>query len=475
MRVVLASLSVLAAVAALSPHTAVRLEWLLLGSELGIDAVNRPIIIAAGLAWALAAFALPAAPLAVKLATLGVVLGNALAIFALDHATLFTGFALMSLSAYGFFLPLSQEARRSAARTYVSYAIVAEVLLFSAMLALVGSSGGATPGWAAALVIAGFGIKAGLVPIHGTLPMSYRHVSVAAAVLLGGGALNAAVLGWLRWLGDVELADPAALGEVLAWLGALGFVFAVALGFTQGHPRAILGYSSVSQVALITIVLGCSLASGSLNLRAAETIALMALFHSVAKSALFVASAGCPQARSWRALWWLVVVVACASLGGMAMTAGYLAKDTLTGISAHVFGPIAGALVLTGPMSVALLTWFVVTVRNSAAAPQGTGMAAALAVAGVGAIALTLWASVTAPVSLASWLSSALPLIAAVLLVAPFNAWAGRERATCGDFAVLVSDSLFQLSTRRWTPALSREDLRRRLAQLLDPKRELHT
>lgn len=475
MRALLLSLAALATVSVTLPDTHWHLDWLLLGAQFGLDAVNRPIILASAFAWAVAALAGPSATPAGRLATCGVIAGNAVAVFALDHTTLFAGFACMSLSAYGFFLPLDDTAKRDAARTYLAFAIIAEVMLFTAMLVLIGSSGTVTPTWATVLVIAGFGVKAGLFPIHGTLPLSYRHVDVAAGALLGGAALSVAVLGWLRWLGDVETAAPAVLGESLAWLGAVGYVFAVGLGFTQGQPRAILGYSSVSQVALITIVLGASLASGPLSLAAAEVIAWLALYHAIAKTALFAASSGYPAVRYRQVLWWLAVAAAIASLGGLAMTAGYLAKQTLVARSEEVFGAVATTLVLTGPLSVALLTWFVLTARKSPTTSNDAVNAAALSMAAAGVLALTAWSATAAPSSIATLLYSTLPLAAAVLVVVPFNAWAGRDRAACGDVAALASDNVFHVLTDKCRPALLNANWRQHVVRLLDPKREVQT
>ncbi len=444
MRIFLISFAALAAAAAAFPAGTIQADWLLLGAQLGIDSINRPIIMASGFAWLLAALVLQRSTPGAAFATVGVTLGNAIVLIALDHATLFTGFAVMSLSAYGFFAPFADRSRRIAARTYISYAIAAEVLLFTAMLSLTAGNPSMLPSWAALLVIFGFGIKAGLVPLHGPLPLTYRHVSTAAAILLGGGALNAAVLGWLRWLGGVELTQPAAIGELLVWLGGLGYVFAVGLGFTQGHPRAILGYSSASQVALITIVLGAALATGPLDNQAAANIALMALFHGIAKTVLFAASAGYPTRTAARVLWWAGVAAAGASLGGLALSAGYLAKQMLVSAAEGMLGPVTGMLAFTGPISVALLTWFALTVRKTTPRNHAATGSAGLLGAVAGVTALTVWAAGQAQVPPAEWLLSALFLLAGASAVIPLRRWAGRDRAVCGDVAVLAGDTLFR-------------------------------
>lgn len=427
MRISLALLGLITlAIGLLAPAFSTTVSWLLLGTTFNLDELNRPILLATGTAWVIAAL-MSGSELAnrVKLALTGVVFGNALVITSGDYISLYCGFAIMSLSAYGLFG--QQRAERQASFIYIVYAMIAELLLFAGMLMLAsrGDFGEAIPLWVSLAVVVGFGVKAGMIPVHGTLPLTYRHVPLAAGIVLAGAAINTGILGWLRWLTDVSIGDGVAFGQAISILGITAYLYAIILALGQRNTRAILGYSSVSQVALIMIVLGAGLADQVTRSDWFAGIALMALFHALAKTGLFAASLGYPADRLAKSLWWATVIVAALSLAGATFTAGYLAKTTLTQATDLQFDVVSDWLWVSSILTTMVVAWFVVRVRSAVSVDYSATQTGGLAVALLVLVILGVWAMLAQSHSLVGILLSLAPIVFAGLL----GVWLGKQRS----------------------------------------------
>jgi Proton-conducting membrane transporter len=81
------------------------------------------------------------------------------------------------------------------------------------------------------LVIMGFGMKIGLVPLHGWMPLTYTAAPIPAAAVLSGAAVKAGVIGLIRFL-PFETALPG-WGDVLVAFGFISAFYGVAIGITQ--------------------------------------------------------------------------------------------------------------------------------------------------------------------------------------------------------------------------------------------------
>ncbi|MGK0338215.1 MAG: formate hydrogenlyase subunit 3/multisubunit Na+/H+ antiporter MnhD subunit [Candidatus Azotimanducaceae bacterium] len=427
MRISLALLGLITlAIGLLAPAFSTTFAWLLLGTTFNLDEINRPILLATGTAWVIAAL-MSGSELSnrVKLALTGVVLGNALVLASGDYISLYCGFAIMSLSAYGLFG--QQRAERQASFVYIVYAMIAELILFAGMLMLAsrGDPGAAIPLCVSLAVVVGFGVKAGMIPVHGTLPLTYRHVPLTAGIVLAGAAINTGILGWLRWLTDVSIEDGAAFGQVISILGIVAYLYAIILALGQRHARAILGYSSVSQVALIMVVLGVGLADQVTRSDWFAGIALMALFHALAKTGLFAASLGYPADRLAKSLWWATVIVAALSLAGATFTAGYLAKITLTQATDLQFDVVSDWLWLSSVLTTLVVAWFVVRVRSAVTVDYSASQTWGLALALLSLVILCVWAVLAQSHSLVGILLSLVP----VLFAASLGGWLGKQRS----------------------------------------------
>ncbi|SER02816.1 multicomponent Na+:H+ antiporter subunit D [Nitrosomonas sp. Nm51] len=107
-----------------------------------------------------------------------------------------------------------------------------------------------------ALLIAGLGVKAALVPLHGWLPQAMIAPAPVSALLHAVAVVKAGAFGIVRVVYDVFGIDFAAgLGvtEPLACLAAITILYGSLRALTQDNLKRRLAFSTVSQVSYITL------------------------------------------------------------------------------------------------------------------------------------------------------------------------------------------------------------------------------
>jgi hydrogenase-4 component B len=154
---------------------------------------------------------------------------------------------------------------------------------------LAGAPGGEL---AAALLIAGFGVKAGLLGLHVWLPLAHPVAPTPASAVLSGAMVKAGLLGWLRFLPLGTAALPV-VGATLVVLGLAGAFLAALAGVLQRDAKTILAYSTVSQMGLLAVGVGLALAEPAAWPLAAAALPLYALHHGCTKAALFLGVPTC--------------------------------------------------------------------------------------------------------------------------------------------------------------------------------------
>ncbi|HVN37644.1 MAG TPA: proton-conducting transporter membrane subunit [Myxococcota bacterium] len=164
-----------------------------------------------------------------------------------------------------------------------------------------------------ALGIGGFGLKAGLVPLHVWLPGAHANAPSHVSALLSGVLLKTGVYGIVRVCGLLP-EPPAWWGGALLGIGVLSAVLGMALAVAQQDLKRLLAYSSIENVGIIAI--GVGLAAIGRSLGRADLVALglggallHVLNHSVFKPLLFFVAGSVLHATGTRRL---------ASLGGLA-------------------------------------------------------------------------------------------------------------------------------------------------------------
>ncbi|MDO5853597.1 MAG: proton-conducting transporter membrane subunit [Thermoplasmata archaeon] len=144
------------------------------------------------------------------------------------------------------------------------------------------------------LLFIGFGTKLGTIPFHAWMPDMYAESPTHTTALLTTLCSNVAVLvlfkGVFSWIGVGEGMET--VGVVLCVLSAATALWGAMESMVQTEPKRILAYSSMENMALVTMCLSLAVVfSGSLpGLCALVTIAglLHTLNHSVFKSLMML-------------------------------------------------------------------------------------------------------------------------------------------------------------------------------------------
>jgi proton-translocating NADH-quinone oxidoreductase chain N len=114
---------------------------------------------------------------------------------------------------------------------------------------------------AAALFVAGFGVKAALVPLHAWLPDAYAQAPGGVSALFAGVVTKAGLIALLRTLG-------ALAGSSISWdvlligAGALNILAGNLFALRQTRVKRLLAYSSLGQLGYIMLGLGIGLREG---------------------------------------------------------------------------------------------------------------------------------------------------------------------------------------------------------------------
>lgn len=296
----------LAAAVWVQPDLTIEWPWLLLGLRLGIDTTGRVFLaltsvlyLAAGI-YARSYLGQAAGRGRFLVFYLVAMAGNLGLILAQDALTFLACYATMSLSAFGLITHDRREESWRAGRIYVALVVLGEVLLFAGLALAATRAGGVAlepmrhalsrgplVEVSVTLLLVGFGIKLGVVPLHFWLPLAHPVAPTPASAVLSGAMIKAGLLGWLRFLplGEVTLPDVGGSCVVLGFLTAF---YGVLVGLTQGNAKTVLAYSSVSQMGLVLVAIGTALGTPGAWPTVSSAVALFACHHAIAKSALFL-------------------------------------------------------------------------------------------------------------------------------------------------------------------------------------------
>ncbi|WP_436785049.1 complex I subunit 5 family protein [Stutzerimonas frequens] len=265
--------------------------------------------------------------------------GNLLLIIATDALSFYLGFSAMSLAAYGLIVHRGGPGPRRAGRLYLQLAIGGEMLLLAGLL--LRSHGAALAfdfaSWQAqpidhlalALLVLGLGLKAGFWPLHVWLPLAHPEAPAPASAVLSGAMLKAGILGVWRCVPE---ADPTltAWSTPLLVVGLFGAFYAAALGLRAAKSKAVLAWSSVSQMGWLLMILALAWSAEAPSPALLTLLVLFGVHHGLAKGALFLAAGMVHEGRLPR-LGWLLLVLPALAIMGAPLTSGaavkYLLKD----------------------------------------------------------------------------------------------------------------------------------------------------
>lgn len=108
------------------------------------------------------------------------------------------------------------------------------------------------------LCLLGFGLKAGLLPLHVWLPPAHAAAPAHVSALMSGVLIKTGIYGIIRFTSLVP-DPPASWGDALFLLGAASAVLGVAFALGQHDLKRLLAWHSVENIGIIVLGLGIGL------------------------------------------------------------------------------------------------------------------------------------------------------------------------------------------------------------------------
>ncbi len=180
------------------------------------------------------------------------------------------------------------------------------------------------------LALAGFGLKAGLFPLHIWLPSAHANAPSHVSAILSGVAIKMGIYGLVRFSGWLPV--PEAAAWTVAILGVVSAVLGVAFALGQHDLKRLLAYHSVENIGIILIGLGFALVAATNGNPAWAQLAFVGGLlhvwnHGLFKALLFLGAGSVLHATGtremsklgglWRAMPW---TAGCFTLGAAAIS-----------------------------------------------------------------------------------------------------------------------------------------------------------
>ena len=228
--------------------------------------------------------------------------GMALLVIARNGIVFMVGWEIMALSA--FFLVTTEDHERNVREAGWIYLVATKVATMSliALVALLRAVSGSytlaplnesslTPGTATAifvLILVGFGVKAGIMPLHVWLPSSHAIAPSHVSAIMSGVIIKMGIYGIVRFTSLVPH-PPVEWGVIMLGLGAVSGVLGVAFAIGQHDLKRLLAYHSIENIGIIVMGIGLALIGRSLGRGEWIILGLSAALLHVWNHALFKA------------------------------------------------------------------------------------------------------------------------------------------------------------------------------------------
>lgn len=308
-----------------------------------------------------------------------ITLGATIGVFMSDDLyTAFIFFEIMSFTSYTWVAHDEKPGALKAAGTYLAVAVIGGLVMLMGLLILYYSLGTlkinelypaaklVLDGWvtdkgspglifaAGICILAGFGAKAGMFPLHIWLPKAHPVAPAPASALLSGILTKSGVYGILVLCFEIFRGVKAwgivimILGVITMFLGAVLAVFSVDL-------KRTLACSSMSQIGFILTGCAVSVFLNEENSLAAAGTVLYMVNHSIFKLVLFMCAGtvymrlhkldlndirGCGRGNKI-----LMICFAAGALGimGVPLFSGYISKTLIHEGIVELFGELTGS------------------------------------------------------------------------------------------------------------------------------------
>ena len=419
------------------------------------------------------------------------------------------GWELFTLAAY-FLVTLDRQRAevRAAGWLYLGASHVAMLALF-ALFALLAEHNG---NWALGpmldhkelaplfwLALIGFGLKAGIFPLHVWLPSAHANAPSHVSAILSGVTIKIGLYGLIRFSGWLPL--PAAAGWVVVALGAASAVLGVAFALGQHDLKRLLAYHSVENIGIILLGFGFALVAVKSGDAAWGALALAGGLlhvwnHGLFKALLFLGAGSVLHATGtremsrlgglWRAMPWTASLFTLGAIAicGLPPLNGFVSEwlvylglfdATLShGQAAWAAIPAAIALAVTGALALACFSKvcgvvFLGAPRSAATehahecgpAMRGAMLALAGACVAIGLAPILFWPAVVRAVAAwhPAWAGAAMPTapllaltccqLALAAVAAVGGVWLWRRAQRGGMRRALTWDCGYAVPTAR--------------------------
>ncbi len=264
-------------------------------------------------------------------------------------------YELLTLSTYPLVVHRETDAARRAGRVYLAYTLAGGALatigtlwLYDVTGTLDFAAGGIVAPFVDAqagalgiifvILVAGIGVKAALVPLHGWLPRAMIAPAPVSALLHAVAVVKVGAFGLMRLVFDVYGVDVAidqGLARGLAVLAAVTIIYGSLRALAQSNLKRLLAYSTVSQLSFIAlgITLGSPLAAtGGIVHLVHQGLMKVTLFFAAGNLA---ATLGIHEIRDMKGVgrrmpWTMTAFTLCAfGMIGAPPLAGFVTKWTL--------------------------------------------------------------------------------------------------------------------------------------------------
>jgi hydrogenase-4 component B len=228
------------------------------------------------------------------------------------------------------------------------------------------------------LALFGFGVKAGMFPLHIWLPSAHANAPSHVSAIMSGVAIKMGIYGIVRFSG--WLPTPPSAGWVVTALGVVSAVLGVAFALGQHDLKRLLAYHSVENIGIILIGVGFAMVATAHGHAAWGGLALAGGLlhvwnHGLFKALLFLGAGSVLHATGtremsrlgglWRAMPWTASLFAlgAVAISGLPPLNGFVSEwllylgmfDAVNQPGAAVVGAIPAIVLLamTGALALA--------------------------------------------------------------------------------------------------------------------------
>lgn len=132
------------------------------------------------------------------------------------------------------------------------------------------------------LFLLGFGIKAGIVPLHVWLPVAHPVAPSNVSALMSGVIIKTGIYGLVRVLFDFLGAPPLWWGVAVLTVGTVSAVLGVLYALMEHDLKRLLAYHSIENIGIILMGMGASLMFLRADHSVLAALALLAgLYHTI--------------------------------------------------------------------------------------------------------------------------------------------------------------------------------------------------